>query len=250
MAIKDKLTKFAFVTVFNAKVYEASDYETNGTGATEVANLDSLSVSNFTQEGPNKTAKGGLYANTLLRYGKTMRLEMEDVIGKLDSLKAFMGVEEKDISGDQVKTFEASDGQTDFDLNDADATVTLVEVNSEDDSTATDTAGVVKLTAAASEGDIITVHYSTTGTTTDIVVTDKFAGLKAIVGETFLVDDNGNKNWINVVIPKFLPDSIFNQTMEAEGDFGVISIAGDIQANDCGEFYYFTDNPNSSHTCN
>ena len=155
--LKQKFGDFAFVTVFNAKVYEADDFEANGTAATQLALLDSLSVSNFTQEGPNKTAKGGLYANTLLRYGKTMRLEMEDVIGRLEALEAFMGVESREVTGAQVKTFTVTETQTDFDLNDSGATVTLVEVNSEDVASGefTTATGVVSLNTEATEGDIV-----------------------------------------------------------------------------------------------
>ena len=238
--LNEKLNKFAFVTVFNPTFYEKDDTSQSK----PLFQLDSLSISNFTQEGPNKTAKGGLYANTLLRYGKTMRLEMEDVIGRLEALEAFMGVESREVTGAQVKTFTVTEAQTDFDLNDSGATVTLVEVNSEDVASGefTTATGVVSLNTAATEGDIVSIHYTATGTTDKIVVTDKFSSLKAIVGETFVVDQNGNKKWINVVIPKFLPDSIFEQTMEAEGDFGVFSIAGDIQADENGDFYYFEDN--------
>ena len=60
------------------------------------------------------------------------------------------------------------------------------------------------------------------------------------MGQTFVIDSvTGNKEWINIYIPQFLPDSIFNQTMESEGDFGAMNIAGDILANDCGIFYEF-----------
>jgi len=246
--LNEKLNKFAFVTVFNPTFYEKDDTSQSK----PLFQLDSLSISNFTQEGPNKTAKGGLYANTLLRYGKTMRLEMEDVIGKIDALENLMGVTHTPGSTSVSKTTElvAGEGDTEFELV-ADS-VELVEVNNVDQEETTDytySASTLTLSSPLTEGDIVRVTY--TGDVAErYSVTDRFASPKRIVGETFVVDENGNKNWINVVIPSFLPDSIFNQTMEAEGDFGVISIAGDIQANDCGEFYYFTDNPNSAHTCN
>ena len=39
---------------------------------------------------------------------------------------------------------------------------------------------------------------------------------------------------------KFLPDGVFEMTMESEGDLGMISIAGELFANDCGEFFTVT----------
>lgn len=42
--------------------------------------LDSLTISNITQEGPRKEIRGGKNAQPVVRYGKTMRLEIEDAV--------------------------------------------------------------------------------------------------------------------------------------------------------------------------
>ena len=100
--------RFAFVTVMDVKVYEGTIFETGEEGdeytyanvmydafdpaspedLTVLATIDTLSISNITQEGPRKEARGGLYAQPQVRYGKTMKLEMEDVLMNSDALVA------------------------------------------------------------------------------------------------------------------------------------------------------------------
>lgn len=65
-------------------------HPTNGlaTYIKPIAFLDSLTISNITEEGPRKEARGGKNARPIVRYGKTMRLEAEDVLFNLDALKA------------------------------------------------------------------------------------------------------------------------------------------------------------------
>lgn len=249
--LAEKLSYFNFVTVMNASVYVSTDGVKTGEA---LCTLDSLRVANFTQEGPTKTAKGGLYANTLARYGKTMRLEMEDVIGRIDALETFMGITTSTSgTASMTETFTAVDGQSEFVINGtygADP-VTEVKVNGIEDATATTSGAgynVITLTAAADAGDTVSITY-TGNTVTKYSVTDKFSPARYIEGTTFVIDEDGNKQWINIVIPSFLPDSTFNLNLESEGDFGVININGEVQANACGEFMYFADELNSEHTC-
>ncbi len=173
--LRETLAKFGWVTVFEPSFY-ALDADGN-MEETAKFTIDSLRISNITQEGPTKTAKGGLYATTQLRYGKTMRLEMEDVVGRIDVLENLMGVN-------------------------------VVETTT-------------PVTAA-----------------TKIQITDKFSAAMGIKGKTFIINQKtGEKDWVQITIFSFLPDSVFEQNMEAEGDFGAINIAGEIQPNKCGIFY-------------
>lgn len=100
---------FGVVTVMNACIYKLKDgysyvgrgscqHETNNGGALTPDNfectglyLDTLKIANLTQEGPTKTITGGQYANPLLKYGKTMTMEMQDALGRAAVLEEFFG---------------------------------------------------------------------------------------------------------------------------------------------------------------
>ena len=98
------LTSFAFATVMDIYGLKESNIsakldplvEAVGLG-TEVADtaydfkLDSLTISNITQEGPTKEARGGIHNKPLIRHKKTMRLEMEDVVARVETLEHFFG---------------------------------------------------------------------------------------------------------------------------------------------------------------
>lgn len=174
MALETALKRFGFVTVMEPKftVLKRSTVEGESWVADDTHDsfkIDSLRISNITQEGPTKEARGGLYATTQLRHGKTMRLEMEDVVGRIEVLQHIMGA---DVGESKIR------------------------------------------------------------------ITDKFANPLKIEGRTFVIDANtGNKEWIKITIHQFLPDSIFEQTMEAEGDFGAMNIGGEIIPDECGTFY-------------
>ena len=78
--------------------------------------LDTLKVSNISIEGPSKTITGGQYNNSLLKYGKTARLEMQDALGNADALEvlggAFIentGAKLKDIGADVSAVTTAED---------------------------------------------------------------------------------------------------------------------------------------------
>lgn len=56
-----------------------------------LARIDTLKVANANQEGPSKTVTGGQYANPLIKFGKTMTLEMQDALGDARVLDALNG---------------------------------------------------------------------------------------------------------------------------------------------------------------
>lgn len=79
-----ELNNFLFATVIKPTFTEIG-----GDGLTFT--LDSLRISNITEEGPIKTYKGGIYAKTQARYGKTVRLEMEDAIATVKIMEGLFG---------------------------------------------------------------------------------------------------------------------------------------------------------------
>ena len=101
----EMMNGFGVVTVMNAtiyaipehvdfKLYTAEEVAANPVAKLEVvplAKLDTLKVANITVEGPNKTVTGGRYANPLIKFGKTARLEMQDALGNAKAIEAFGG---------------------------------------------------------------------------------------------------------------------------------------------------------------
>lgn len=187
MALTDR---FSFVTVMEIKVYEGTAIETGGDfegytyseivddafiteSVTPLATINTLSISNITQEGPRKEARGGLYAQPKVRYGKTMRLEMEDVLVNTEALDAL---------------------------------------------------GAANVTGTADDWTV--------------TVDETFQTHKILVGRTFVVDKaTGDRVWTYIIVPRFLPDSIFDLTMESEGDVGVMNLGGEIFADADDQFY-------------
>ena len=93
---------FGVVTVMNAQVFafnpaimngRKTPYETLAALASEtpLCELDTLKISNVTVEGPSKTISGGQYANPLIKFGKTARLEMQDALGHIDAIDHLCG---------------------------------------------------------------------------------------------------------------------------------------------------------------
>lgn len=90
---------FGVVTVMNAKVYAFDSAIMNGKTPYEIVaalknplcELDTLKISNVTVEGPSKTISGGQYANPLIKFGKTARLEMQDALGHIDAIDNLCG---------------------------------------------------------------------------------------------------------------------------------------------------------------
>lgn len=127
--IRAMLRKFGVVTVMDVQAYEAVLFTTaqeavaatpaQGTEGTEgykpavsakaayeigewdavetlkanpVFTLDTLKIANINQEGPTKTITGGQNADTLLKYGKTVTMEMQEALGRYDVLENIYGV--------------------------------------------------------------------------------------------------------------------------------------------------------------
>lgn len=109
-SFEQMIQHFGVVTVMNANVYEAEDvssincptdefgnagsiiayYEANN-NAKRLCRLETLKIANVTQEGPTKTITGGQYANPLIKFGKSARLEMQDALGNAAALDALCG---------------------------------------------------------------------------------------------------------------------------------------------------------------
>ena len=107
------ILRFGVVTVMNARVYEPLEltgengfesldavqvlekYRSGETGSKKwkepLCRLDTLKIANATQEGPTKTVNGGQYSNPLIKFGKSMRLEMQDALGNARALDALCG---------------------------------------------------------------------------------------------------------------------------------------------------------------
>ena len=182
-SLRDMLRKFGVVTVMDVEVYntvrfaedneEAHQYEGDWDAKTTLEadrlfKLDTLKISNINQEGPTKTVTGGMNADTLLKYGKTFTVEMQDALGRADVLEHVYG-------------------------------------------------------ASISPDDQV------------VAFSDGFAGELTLVGKTFVIDQKtGAKQPIRIVLPVFLPDSIFNLTMDAEGDATVFDLNGNLLAFDSG----------------
>lgn len=103
--IRAMLRKFGVVTVMDVEAYEAKlfaektnnyakgEWDAKSTLAEKpVFTLDTLKIANINQEGPTKTITGGQNADTLLKYGKTLTIEMQDGLGRYDVLDAIYGV--------------------------------------------------------------------------------------------------------------------------------------------------------------
>lgn len=104
--IRAMLRKFGVVTVMDVKAYKAklhmegtADYSKGEWDAKETLKdenklfeLDTLKIANINQEGPTKTITGGQNADTLLKYGKTLTIEMQEALGRYDVLEHIYGV--------------------------------------------------------------------------------------------------------------------------------------------------------------
>ena len=183
------MQRFGVVTVMNVRVYEWFDfnhmdpsprrgsltyptpyefYQGITKNFTPLCTLDTLKISNISVEGPSKTLSGGQYANPIIKFGKTARLEMQDALGHIDAIDALCG-------------------------------------------------GIAERTGGR-DGDYIGLH-----------VGEDFNTPKIIIGDTFFIDQ-ATQQQVSVVIIfyKFLPDSLFNLTQDAEGDASVFDMNGDL----------------------
>ena len=155
----------AFATVMDVSVRTSED------PGTEIFNIDSFQITNISMEGPRKEARGGADAEPLIRYGKTVTIELEDVFMREDSLKHFGGG-------------EYNGGKTE-------------------------------------------VSFGTTFSSSTYT----------LVGTTFVVGQDGEEKPVTVTMYNFLPNQIFDITMESEGDIGVMNITGELFPNEDGKFF-------------
>ena len=185
------MQRFGVVTVMNVRVYEWFDfnhidnipisntdlstavtpydfYQGITNEFTPICTLDTLKISNISIEGPSKTISGGQYANPIMKFGKTARLEMQDALGHIDAIDALCG-------------------------------------------------GIAERTGAL-DGNYIGLH-----------VGEDFNTPKIIIGDTFFIDQATQQQVpVVIIFYKFLPDSLFNLTQDAEGDASVFDMNGDL----------------------
>ena len=101
---KSAIGRGAIVTVMNAKIYTPDSTTVKGwsadspsaiitelEGMTAVAEIDHLKFANLTMSGPDITITGGRYANTLVKFGKSLRCEMQSALCDKDALVALGG---------------------------------------------------------------------------------------------------------------------------------------------------------------
>ena len=94
----------AIVTVMNAKIYNPNKTAVDGwdekspsaiitelEGMDALATIDHLKFANLTMSGPDITITGGRYANTLVKFGKSLRCEMQSALCDKDALVALGG---------------------------------------------------------------------------------------------------------------------------------------------------------------
>lgn len=178
------MQRFGVVTVMNVRVYEWFDFNHIGSNQdpitpynlyqgitnelTPLCTLDTLKISNISIEGPSKTLSGGQYANPIIKFGKTARLEMQDALGHIDAIDALCG-------------------------------------------------GIAERTGSQN-GNYIGLH-----------VGEDFNTPKIIIGDTFFIDQATQQQVpVVIIFYKFLPDSLFNLTQDAEGDASVFDMNGDL----------------------
>ena len=178
------IQRFGVVTVMNVRVYEWFDfndidpsltyptpyefYQGIKKNFTPLCTLDTLKISNISIEGPSKALSGGRYANPIMKFGKTARLEMQDALGHIDAIDALCG-------------------------------------------------GIAERTGSQN-GNYIGLH-----------VGEDFNTPKIIIGDTFFIDQVTQQQVpVVIIFYKFLPDSLFNLTQDAEGDASVFDMNGDL----------------------
>ena len=205
--------------------------------------IDTLKIANFTPEGPTKSVTGGQYANTLIKYGKTMTAEIQDALGRASTMVRFFGADY-----DGLYTFTGDGVTTEFNVPGVTtgAANILVRMNGVEQSSEADsgtiTLGEDKITfkTAPEAGAYITV----TKPGSRISITDKFPGPFAIEGDTFFIDQKtGEKKYVFIFIPQFYPDAILTLTQDAEGDATVFDLNGTVAVTDVKDS---TDSPTRS----
>lgn len=182
-SFNDMIKRFGVVTVMDVKVYNVvEDLEDKKvdeiiglyTGQ-PLCILDTLKVTNITEDGPDKTVTGGKFNNPLIKFGKSARLEMQDALGNVDALST--------LGGAVVESFGSSAN---------------IEPNAAN----------------------VAIHF-----------TEDFGGPKTLIGNSFFIDQKtGSQVPVKIIFYQFLPDSLTNLSMDAEGDASVFDMNGDLLA--------------------
>lgn len=91
--LQTALKNFNFATVMNIAVMKLSEGSYGGVVGSNIENtgcfLNTLTVSSITESGPKKEFKIGLNNFPAIRCGKTVTIEIQDALGKLDTLQNF-----------------------------------------------------------------------------------------------------------------------------------------------------------------
>lgn len=183
-SFNDMIKRFGVVTVMDVKVYNVVEDSLEDKKVDEIiglysgeplCTLDTLKVTNITEDGPDKTVTGGKYNNPLIKFGKSARLEMQDALGNVLALEA--------LGGATVESFGTDENIT---------------------------AG----------GSNVAIHFS-----------EDFSGPKTLIGNSFFIDQKtGSQVPVKIIFYQFLPDSLTNLSMDAEGDASVFDMNGDLLA--------------------
>ena len=222
------------VTVMNAAIFDGSAINlTNASNPAEaykqldgkelISYIDHFKTANLNASGPTITITGGQSANPLIKFGKTMKCEMNMALCQIDALVALGGVQTEPNYATASCGAEAPVSVGDRLKAGTQLTVAVAKSVEYEDGT------LVPTTAVASGGtpfilekDGIVILAGDTAKKiikpvfTAYSVTNKFPGAVTILGDTFVVDQkSGDQVAVKILIYKFLPDAIFNLTQDA-----------------------------------
>ena len=215
-----------FVTVMNAKIYndvtfdETKDVIGNAgllNGLTPKCEIDHFKTANLNGSGPSITITGGQYANPLIKFGKTMKCEMQMALCQIDALEALGAVE---VTGNDVNgTVSLQDGDS---ILVGDVFASATSYNVMQDGYEVKAATGITTVNASNAGQLVnngTTIFNVTRAAknyTQYSVTNRFGTPVTILGDTFIVDQKtGNQVKVKILIYHFLPDSVFNLTQDA-----------------------------------
>ena len=99
ITLENILDNFNVATVMNVHIIKLVDNANYGRNITSsdfnkasILCLDTLQLSNLSEEGPNKTFKVGLFNIPVIRHGKTVALDIKDGLGKIETLINFFNI--------------------------------------------------------------------------------------------------------------------------------------------------------------
>lgn len=267
------LDNFILGTVLEPTFTELKKDNNNQWIATNnVFTLDTLKIANISEEGPEKTARGGINNRILARHGKTVRLEMEDAVGNVAALNYLLGAKIKAEKVNNEYVIENNVTTINIKVKKNQKTIILPnpvivdalsgKVHVSQSFTikkgTTDinyTAGegrditlLISLNTAPSENETYTISYKFIENAY-FSVSDRFPSRFKIEGKTYGIKKDGTKQFLDFTFHNFLPDGLLNLTMESEGDFGVIEIGGELFP-DCNWVFYEIKEGTNPTNCN